>query len=100
MDTLIAQVKLIPGQFEAIDSTCPFESLFSLIYESYTTKEGLKTLYTNYYTSLKTIDADIQNVMNCSKDFYTCGKSAGNAIDLLFGWNLEYKTKANTFLGF
>lgn len=100
LDTLIAQVKLVPTQFEALDSTCHISSLFSIIGETLTTKEGLLTLYKNYYKSLKVIDTDIHTVINCSDNFYNCGKSAGNAIDLLFNWNLEYKNKAYTFLGF
>ncbi|CAG9319963.1 unnamed protein product [Blepharisma stoltei] len=98
IDTLIAEFKEIEPQLQLISSQCPFETLFATIKKSFVSEAGLKTLYANYYNSLVTIDADIENVLNCSSDLYVCGKSLGNSIDLLFGWNLEKASKTPVFL--
>eukprot|EP00358_Blepharisma_japonicum_P001918 CAMPEP_0202945202 /NCGR_PEP_ID=MMETSP1395-20130829/6152_1 /ASSEMBLY_ACC=CAM_ASM_000871 /TAXON_ID=5961 /ORGANISM="Blepharisma japonicum, Strain Stock R1072" /LENGTH=292 /DNA_ID=CAMNT_0049644919 /DNA_START=1447 /DNA_END=2325 /DNA_ORIENTATION=+ len=100
IDDLIVEFKEIEPQMKQISSQCPFETLFASIIESLTTEKGLKALYANYYNSLTVIDADIENVLNCSANLYTCGKSLGNAIDILFSWNLEKASKTPGFLSF
>lgn len=100
-DTVISSVKQIYPQLKATETSCQsFDTLFTTIQAAFTTKEGLKTLYSNYYTSLKIVDADFMNVYKCSTDLYSCGKSAGNIIDILFNWSLDKQTKSPSFLSF
>lgn len=100
MDDLIADIKEIEPQMKLISSSCPFDTLFTNIHNMVASTEGLKILYTNYYKSLKTIDADIAKILKCSSDYFACGQSLGNTIDLLFNWNLEKPSKIPSFLSY
>eukprot|EP00358_Blepharisma_japonicum_P005717 CAMPEP_0202941566 /NCGR_PEP_ID=MMETSP1395-20130829/1684_1 /ASSEMBLY_ACC=CAM_ASM_000871 /TAXON_ID=5961 /ORGANISM="Blepharisma japonicum, Strain Stock R1072" /LENGTH=471 /DNA_ID=CAMNT_0049636905 /DNA_START=16 /DNA_END=1431 /DNA_ORIENTATION=+ len=85
---LIEDIKAFLPQAESIDGVCPFKALFESV-DAVFKPDGFKPFFVRYYKYIKTVNADLYNVVNCSADYSLCGQSLGNAIDLLFNWALN-----------
>lgn len=81
LDVFIPQVK-------AIDEVCEIEGLLQAV-DNLFKPDGYKPFFVRYYKNLQLINAQIYHVVHCNNDYYLCGSSLGNTVDLLFNWSLN-----------
>lgn len=85
---LVVDFQSSSQNFAPIESDCNFSAL-EIQLKNLLSPNGVNTLFTNYFRNIQAISESVQELDDCSSDYFTCGQSAGTVFRLLVGWTLN-----------
>jgi len=85
---LLTDVTGTVHDLRAFNGTCDFSTLEAQLKELLS-PEGAKTISENYLKHVIVINRDISTLKECSANYYSCGKAAGEIFRLIVQWNLN-----------
>jgi len=84
----ITDLQNLASELDKIAPACNLAGLEAQI-QTILSPEGKSILMKNYFKNMSKISTDITALNTCNTNFYSCGKSLGNAVQLLIGFTLN-----------